>query len=89
MVYISPRGMKLMRVIHIVAAQIWVGAVICIFGFALYCFNNTAVEQFLVLAPMMCVQAWGLGGTKRKRLASHGWLRRKLLSSFAHAKLEA
>ena len=53
MVYISPRGMKLMRVIHIVAAQIWFGAVICIFGFALYCFNNTAVEQFLVLAPMI------------------------------------
>ena len=66
MVYISPRGMKLMRVIHIVAAQIWVGAVICIFGFALYCFNNTAVEQFLVLAPMMCVQAGGLGALSGK-----------------------
>ena len=45
--------MKLMRIIHIIAAQIWFGAVICIFGFAFYCFNNTAVEKFLILAPMI------------------------------------
>ena len=53
MIYIPPKGMKVMRIIHIIAAQIWFGAVMCISGFAFYCFNNTALEQFLVLAPII------------------------------------
>ena len=53
MVYLPANGMKLMRIIHIIAAQIWFGAVMCIFGFAFYCFNNMAIEKFLVLAPMI------------------------------------
>jgi hypothetical protein len=53
MVYLPAKGMKLMRIIHIIAAQIWFGAVVCIFGFAFYCFNNMKADSFLILAPVI------------------------------------
>jgi hypothetical protein len=51
MVFVPPKIMKLMKIVHILAAQIWFGAVVCIFGFAFYCFNNTDINNFLILAP--------------------------------------
>jgi len=53
MVYLPAKGLKAMRTIHIIASQIWFGAVVCIFGFAFYCFNNTDAKVFLVLAPII------------------------------------
>jgi hypothetical protein len=43
MVYLLINSMRLMRIIHIIAAQVWFGTAICIFSFVFYCFNNTAM----------------------------------------------
>jgi hypothetical protein len=42
-----------MRVIHVLASQIWFGAVVCILGYSVLCFNNRDAGEFLILVKLI------------------------------------
>lgn len=47
---ISRNSMIIMRIIHIIATQIWFGGVVSILVFGIMSFNNNTSEEFLILA---------------------------------------
>ena len=49
----SGKGMKLLKVLHIITASVWFGTVTCIFGIALKCFFGSSIEEFVLIAPMI------------------------------------
>jgi len=51
MVKLKLRGMKLLRLLHILTASIWFGGVVCMGGLAFICFFQFNETEFLTFAP--------------------------------------
>ncbi|NLC06645.1 MAG: hypothetical protein GX755_01535 [Syntrophomonadaceae bacterium] len=47
------KGMKWLRILHIISVSIWFGGTVCIGALAVICFFNLSETNFLITAPLI------------------------------------